>query len=1138
VHTALFANMKSLITTAALLLCSDATQDETSLMQGLMPRSSKPDAKAARKDATAKLMETATKMMKNGATPDVVTFIETTITEVNSNVLSAIVDEHHRDQSLINQLLDRFDAAVTAMEACVASVEAGHTEGDDLSGVHQLCRSQESIACARSRKCEEELEELWTIVKFEEEEMRRIHWAIHGEWCVGPAPPHPGTDDPFRWTISAASEGDETSQTLDPYPVVDLTPAVIEFRRFSVEYFGLYIAQKPKVEKAWRDYNSKLLECAALEETWTLKVDECDDKQDDAHQHACSHAANNRQCTSNFGHEYHLTMVAYTNAVTTIRQLEFDRKREWETLHIVTCLLETVYTHVIHSIDSGEPCPTTESHPEQTVAEINTCHIVEESMTTNLTIDYGTPPDPPSLPPPPSSPCTAQYVWEETTFNFELQASHSQSITDEGLESYFTVLSAFGWAGCAAPKACTPCQSTDLVVDPTYEENDVCKHHHGHLRPGQMDWDTFKCLSGEQCINSDGRCNDVQNCDDGSDELGCDTPWGIPAVLQSEECKDPFVADLQFQCSDGSCTHIAGRCNGVNNCGDGSDEQGCATTTTGLTLEAFTGYTATIETPAINTAVFYDRSYTFDSLGSFMGHSFIKMSNEDKHIRNSHVQMKLRLPQPMIVYVAKLDDTPLPWLAAEGWALTALEGVTYHGSRETRHTEWSGVLTEDHYGPGQVYAKTFPAGAIEMRGNNGGDGSYVMFVANPANPPQPPAPALWSQHLHDRMKCNNNVDMQYVADQAACQALAVASGHHFYSFRHNGESQGHKCMSSGTCDSPLDERTNEWNMYTNAINGPQNGQDPALCPGTDITGEWTVVVASTNAAHPEMDVGSTCFNELFRACPVVRYTNPNNGGTGSGVYVRHGAKYAGDAHDMFTHFWVEAGNQFQTDFEIYSSIEDARTGTSAWPYCNFADQPNPDHVGVGFPRDCGPAGYQPYIWYPHGGQAYFEAYTGANCPTPDLCPGVDTSGDWTAVVGGANTDFASINIEASCFNALFRACPVVKYDNPANGGTGSGVYVRHGAAYGGDAYDLFTHFWVEADNRFHTDFDIYSTEESARAGTGAWPYCNFADQPNPDHVGVGFPRDCGPNGYQPHIWYPHGGTGRFWVYTGDDCPAH
>jgi hypothetical protein len=733
--------MKSLIATACLLLQTDATVEETSLMQSLVARRGQLSPElTSRKDATAKLMETATKMMKNGATPDVVTFIETTITEVNRDVLGVIVQEHHEDQQLINDLLARFDRAIAAMEACAASVGQQHADRETASHSHQLCRSDEALSCARSRKCEEELEELWRIVKVEEGEMREIHERIHGEWCVGPEPPQPFLDDPFNWVPGQHMEGPETSQTEIPYPLIN-NDHVIEFRRFSVEQFGHYIHQKPIVELAWENYNRKLLECAALEETWTLKVDDCDELQTIMHDQACMHASSNRECASNFGHEYHLTLVTYNDAVTAIRQKEYDRKREWETLHIVTCLLETVYTHVIHSIDSGEPCPTTESHPEQTAAEINTCHVIEESLTTNLTIDYGEVPTPPELPPVIEPPCTQQYIWEESHFAAEIQTSHSDTIVAEGLAEFFTVLSAYGWAGCAAPKACIPCEADDLVVDPQYLGNTVCKAHQEHLNPGQMDWDTFRCLTNDECVEASGRCNGVDNCGDGSDEVGCDNSWGSPAVLGAQECQDPFVSDVQFRCADNTCTHIAGKCNGVNNCADGSDEEDCPSTTQGLTLEAFTGYTATIVSPAVNSYVFHDRTYIFDSLGSFSQTSYIKMSNEDKHIRHSHVQMKLRLPQPMAIYVVKLDDTELPWLEAEGWQLTALEGVSYHGTHETRHTEWSQeLLIEQHYGPGEVWEKIFPAGAVEMRGNNGGDGSYVMFASALANAPSAPEP--------------------------------------------------------------------------------------------------------------------------------------------------------------------------------------------------------------------------------------------------------------------------------------------------------------------------------------------------------------------------------------------------------------
>jgi len=63
------------------------------------------------------------------------------------------------------------------------------------------------------------------------------------------------------------------------------------------------------------------------------------------------------------------------------------------------------------------------------------------------------------------------------------------------------------------------------------------------------------------------------------------------------------------------------------------------------------------------------------------------------------------------------------------------------------------------------------------------------------------------------VKCNDNVDLVYVADQVACQQLAITNSHPFYSFRHNAEGSGHKCMSSAHCDDHMTGRTNEWHIY-------------------------------------------------------------------------------------------------------------------------------------------------------------------------------------------------------------------------------------------------------------------------------------------------------------------------------------
>nr|XP_006819435.1 PREDICTED: low-density lipoprotein receptor-related protein 2-like [Saccoglossus kowalevskii] len=83
---------------------------------------------------------------------------------------------------------------------------------------------------------------------------------------------------------------------------------------------------------------------------------------------------------------------------------------------------------------------------------------------------------------------------------------------------------------------------------------------------------TVACLSTQfqysngHCIPSVLRCDGVNNCNDDSDEVGCQ------ACLST-----------QFQCSNGHCIPSGFRCNGINNCNDDSDEVGCQ----GCTMDQF-----------------------------------------------------------------------------------------------------------------------------------------------------------------------------------------------------------------------------------------------------------------------------------------------------------------------------------------------------------------------------------------------------------------------------------------------------------------------------------------------------------------------------------------------------------------------
>jgi hypothetical protein len=730
--------MKTLVATA---LLAYATADETSLLQERLRSSNNKMAVAesSRQDSTSKLLDTAVNMIKNGVTPDVITFVDATNQDINEEVLVAIQSEHDIDQAYINSLCQAFLDAVQALEEQTAAIAVHDSNRLAASERHHTCRSEEAYACAKSRRCEEQLRQKWTAVKHEESVMREIHGYIHDEWCIHPpffAEIDAWLSHPFNWA--------QTS----PYPILDLPPDVRDFRHVSVGYFHDYREQKIITQRAWLEYNEKLEECAVLEDAWEAKFEPCDEAQTTVREHACQHSVANRQAREAFGQEWNRIVTLFEQARIAKIANEQARKNEWETLKIVQCLLDHVHSSVVTSIETGAPCPTIDSDPDGVTLAIEDCHIVtrgcgEDSMTAHLCLDWCEVPTVPPLPPVEEPACTPAYVAkEQAQFLQAIQVSYTAQLLanddypNDLLENYNTLLSPAGWAGCAPPLVCVDCAGSEPQA-PCLDHTggaQTCHVHEEYLSPGQSNADTFRCLDGT-CTLQAGRCNGVHNCADASDEMGCDaeTTHFVPAYVSSSfACPADFHDDVHFRCGDARCVEKVGLCNGIQNCQDGSDEAHCSGGIQ-VSVEATSGRTITVETLQRNTGVFHDRTYHFDSLGHFSGKTFIKYSNDDKVIDHLHVMTKLRILEPLTVFIVKLDHHTLPWLDAEGYTPTSYSGVSFSGVRETRHKEWDpSLLATDHFAASAVWSKTFPAGTISIPGNNGGDGSFLIFLDRPS----------------------------------------------------------------------------------------------------------------------------------------------------------------------------------------------------------------------------------------------------------------------------------------------------------------------------------------------------------------------------------------------------------------------
>ena len=138
---------------------------------------------------------------------------------------------------------------------------------------------------------------------------------------------------------------------------------------------------------------------------------------------------------------------------------------------------------------------------------------------------------------------------------------------------------------------------------------------------------------------------------------------------------------------------------------------------------------------------------------------------------------------------------------------------------------------------------------------------------------------------------------------------------------------------------------------------------------------------SDDATSLVINIGEEAFNAAFAKCPVVRGLRA--------VYVRTTRlPESFNAFDVFANTWSSENNKINEDFKLFTNIEDARSESNMWTYCDY------NIPFVGFPRDCGPSGkVDDYRFFTMPGNKYssdvgsrtsnngLEIYTGDDCPS-------------------------------------------------------------------------------------------------------------------------------------------------------------
>lgn len=325
---------------------------------------SKPSRRAYLDD----LLERTETVLKNGVTPDVVTFAQAAIDNIENTIIPIISEEHTTDQNMLHSLWTGFVTAEADFLFGLGEIAKLVELHKAASGTHTVCRGDESDLCAEANQCDVELGELWKEVVRLEDDMKTVDDTIYVDYC----------------------ENNENRTK----PV---------FRERQVPTMQRYVELVPDLEKAWADYQAKLAECRAKRKLHHDKVEVCIGDQTNLETATCATAVKTDAVREAYLAAFDQAEASYSTAVEGIKVEEADRKVEFSTLQMILCLLDN-----INEMVNGSAAAAGTDY----VAHLEACRD-EIFDTAHLDMDYNDTPAKLGLPDIPNYPCTAEYEAQE-----------------------------------------------------------------------------------------------------------------------------------------------------------------------------------------------------------------------------------------------------------------------------------------------------------------------------------------------------------------------------------------------------------------------------------------------------------------------------------------------------------------------------------------------------------------------------------------------------------------------------------------------------------------------------------------------------------------------------------------------------
>jgi len=327
------------------------------------------------------LFQSASQLVRSGATPKVVSFSKETLQQIKDAVLPAMVDETKQDKKSLNDILAKFPPLVETYTSHIAELDNFRKAEKTLSDEHKVCRVKQQTVCDACTACKDEEKELWE----EKITAEKICNNSKTELC----------DEVSFVPYNCAEVNGLTSCTWNRRTKAETYIEKCE------EYYNktqMHKESKEKCHKICDQVDKKLpVRTQALLEVGPTIKQECTELKSQLEAGSCKSQVRYTSALEALNAAWSLLLTLYDAQSKDVLMKVKDRKVECGTITSVECLLENI---------NEKPCGDPEVDEK-----IGKCR--KEPNCTWVDIEIPTPPVKPAPPPPAPHPCTPEFVAQE-----------------------------------------------------------------------------------------------------------------------------------------------------------------------------------------------------------------------------------------------------------------------------------------------------------------------------------------------------------------------------------------------------------------------------------------------------------------------------------------------------------------------------------------------------------------------------------------------------------------------------------------------------------------------------------------------------------------------------------------------------